>query len=58
MTRAFDPIGQWAAERRSVGSQMVDRGRNQVVGLVVESKDPRLHVVPEPHIPGHFVSID
>src|SRR5699024_8682787 len=30
----------------------------QVVGLVIQSQNPRLHVFPEPHIPSHATSID
>lgn len=51
MARAFDPVGGGSPERGSFGLQPSDRGRDQVVGPVIESQDPRLHVLPESHVP-------
>ncbi len=53
MARALDSVGGRSSEAGSLGFQPGDRSRNQVVGSVIESEDPRLHVFPEPHVPRH-----
>src|SRR5699024_11887087 len=58
MPGTLDPIRCRSPERGAFGLQPGDRGSDQVVGLVIQSQNPRLHVFPEPHIPSHATSID